>query len=60
MMLADYKDIEPDLIGELDLLHEIEKSSLRCNYLAGPGVRRRFREGVDAEFHLCRCVESRH
>jgi hypothetical protein len=51
-MLADSKDVEPDLIRELDLLHEIEHSFLSGNDLPGFRVRRRFRECVNAEFHL--------
>lgn len=48
MVLADAEDVEPDLVGELDLLDEMLQP-LRGAAEAAVGLRRGFREGVDAE-----------
>jgi hypothetical protein len=47
-MLADAKDIESELIGELDLLEQIANALCRRYSVAGPRVGCRFGEGVDA------------
>jgi hypothetical protein len=46
MVLADAEDIEADLVGEFDFLHQVTHALL-------PGqVRRAFDKGVDAQFHV--------
>ena len=50
VVLADAEDVEPDLVGELDLLDQVAEALLR----AEDGARRVGRalsEGVDAELH---------
>ena len=44
-MLANAEDVEPDLVGQLDLFEQIAES-LRC----GDGLVRQLREGIDTKF----------
>lgn len=52
VMLADAEHIEPDLVGEADLFHQLGEA------LGGRVLRPGLREGVDADFHgdhsICR------
>ena len=45
VVLADAEDVEPDLVGQLDLLDQVPQPLLRADF------RRQLREGVDPEFH---------
>ncbi len=51
VVLADSEDIEPDLVGELDLLDQVAQPLRRRRRPPRLGVGRHLREGVDAEFH---------
>ena len=51
VMLADAEHVEPELIGELDLLEQIGESLLRAHQMPG-GIRCALGEGVDPDFHL--------
>ena len=50
MMLADPEDVEPHLIGDRDLLHEIGEPLLRRDDRA-VSQRRGLDERIDPEFH---------
>ena len=51
MVLADPEDVEPDLLGELDLLQEVAQPlRLACGEAAGR-VRRDVGERVEADLH---------
>ena len=56
VVLADAEDVEPDLVGQLDLLQQVLQPLLGGDDVAGARVRRALREGVDAEFHGGRVV----
>jgi len=61
-MLADPEDVEPDLIGELDLLEESADPLLRADRSTGPRVGRSLAEAVDAELHegqVCKEMSTR-
>src|SRR5688572_7131294 len=45
MMLADAEHVEADLVGELDLFHQV------AHALRSGQVRRAFDERIDSEFH---------
>ncbi len=45
VVLPDAEDVEPDLVGELDLLDQVPQTLLRVE------ARRQLREGVDPELH---------
>jgi hypothetical protein len=51
VVLADAEDVEPDLIGELDLLDQLLQALLRADRLAGRRVRTDLAECVDSELH---------
>ena len=51
MMLADTVDIQPDLIRELNFLHEVAHALVEAHRLSSGGVGRGLCEGVDAELH---------
>ena len=51
MVFADAIDVEAELVGELDLLHQVAESLTRPDLLPGGGVERGFRKGVQPEFH---------
>ncbi len=51
MVLADAEDVEPDLLGELDLLQQVAHTLVRPDRLARLGIDTQFRERVDAELH---------
>ena len=53
VMLADAEDVEPYLVGELDLFEQIAES-LRCS----DGLVRQLREGIDTKFD-CSTVTAR-
>ena len=55
-MLADAEDVEADLIGELDLLHEIAEALGRIDAPPGFRVGAHLGKGVNAQFHACRPV----
>src|SRR5438034_3440141 len=46
-MLADPEDVEPNLVGELDLLDQVAQPLRRAH-----GARGQFGEGIDAKFHV--------
>ncbi len=50
-MLADAEHLEADLIGQLDLLHQVAQPLRRARDLPGGRVRRVLDEGIDANFH---------
>ena len=52
VVLADAEDVEPDLVGELDLLDEVAQPLAGRQRAPVPGVRGDLREGVDAQFHV--------
>ena len=49
VVLADSEDVQPDLIGVLDLLDQVAQPIRRRDLAAGVGVRGR--EAVDADLH---------
>ena len=51
VVLADAEDVEPDLVGELDLLEQVAEPLRGRDRPARPRVGRELREGVDAELH---------
>src|SRR5215216_6417297 len=51
-MLTDSEHIEANLIGELDLLHEIQQPPLGAYYLACSWIGRRLSERINAELHF--------
>ena len=51
VMLADAEHLEADLVGQLDLLHEIAQPLRRARDPPGGRVRRVLDEGIDADFH---------
>ena len=51
VVLADAEHVEPDLVGELDLLDEVAEALRRSQRLARDRVGRELRERVDAELH---------
>jgi hypothetical protein len=51
VVLADAKHFETDLIGELDLFHQIAEPLHRRLRLAGRRVRRVLDKRVDADLH---------
>ena len=50
-MLADAEHLQADLIGQLDLLHQVAQPLRRAQDLPGGRVRRVLDEGIDANFH---------
>jgi hypothetical protein len=50
-MLADAKDVEPDLIGELDLLQQLPQPQLRRDRAARLRIARRIGERVEPDLH---------
>ena len=50
-MLADSKDVETDLVGELGLLEEVTHPLLRADQVPVQRVLLQFREGVDPDLH---------
>lgn len=58
MVFADPEDIEPDLVGERDLLEEVREPPLRGDHRA-VGERGRLGEGIDADLHPGICQERR-
>jgi hypothetical protein len=46
VVVPDAEDVEPDLIGKLDLLQEVAEALPRADL-----VRRELRKGEDSEFH---------
>lgn len=50
-MLAEAEHVEPDLIGQLDLLEQVTQALLGADGPARLGVGRQFGERVDAKFH---------
>jgi len=55
-MLADAEDVEPHLVGELDLFQQIPQSLILSDQMARAGIPRALRERVDAEFHDHSCL----
>ena len=51
VMLAEAEHVEPDPVGELDLLHEIGEGLVETDRLAGRRIEPGLGEGVDAKFH---------
>ena len=51
VMLADAEHLQADLIGQLDLLHQVAQPLRRARGLPGGRVRRVLDEGIDADFH---------
>ena len=45
MVFADTEHVEADLVGELDLLHQVAQA------FTGAGTWRHFSERIDSEFH---------
>ncbi|HEY6068242.1 MAG TPA: hypothetical protein VIU81_06060 [Gaiellaceae bacterium] len=50
-MLADAVDLEPDLVGQPDLLHQVTHARACRRHLPGLRVGSQFRERVDANLH---------
>src|SRR5207253_7708546 len=55
VMLAHAEDVQPDLIGELDLLEEPADPLLRADRPTGLWVGGSLAEAVDAELHEAKC-----
>ena len=51
VVLTDAEDVQPDPVGELDLLDEVAQPLLDADQLAGARVGCHLAEGVDAELH---------
>ena len=51
VVLADAEDVEPDLVGELDLLDQVAQPLLGADVGPTSTSEVELREGVDAEFH---------
>ena len=51
VVLAEAEDVEPDLIGELDLFQKLGEGLVEIDRLAGRAVEPGLDEGVDAELH---------
>ena len=51
VVLADAEDVQPDLVGELDLLEQVGQPLLGADRAAGRRVPQDVAEGVDPEFH---------
>ena len=51
MVLAEAKDVEPDLIGELDIFQKVGEGLVEIDRLASRGVEPGLDKGVDAELH---------
>ena len=51
-MLADPEDVEADLVGKLDLLHQVAQALARADRLPRAGVRRQLGKGVDPDLHV--------
>ena len=51
VMLADAEHFEADLVGQLDLFHQVAQPLRRIEQLAGRRVGRVLDERVDADFH---------
>ena len=51
MVLANTKDVEADLVGELDLLEQVAESLLGAQHRAGARIEGGFRERVKADLH---------
>src|SRR5690349_19855249 len=54
MVLADAEDVEPDGVGQLDLLEQVVHPLCRRDRLPGDGIRRQLAEGVDTQLHYLR------
>ena len=52
-MLAEAEDIEPDLIGEHDLLDEVAEPFRRAGPPSGDGIGSDVCEGIETDFHDC-------
>ena len=50
-MLAHAIDVEAELVGELDLFHQVAQPLAGGDLLAGGRIERGFSECVEAEFH---------
>ena len=50
VVLADAEDVEPDLVGELDLLEQVAQPLLGADLVRG-----QLREGVEPELHVHQC-----
>ena len=48
VMLSDAEDVEPEPVGELDLLHQVAKPLCRVDALPARRIRPQLRERVDA------------
>jgi hypothetical protein len=48
VMLSDAEDVEPEPVGELDLLHQVAKPLRRVDCVPARRIRAEFRERVDA------------
>ena len=57
VVLADAEDVEPDLIGELDLLDQVAQALRGADHPPGSRVGRQLGERVDPELHLS-CSDS--
>jgi hypothetical protein len=51
MMLTDAEDVEADLVGELDFLHEITEPLRRADDLTAVRIRSGLRERIDTDLH---------
>ena len=51
VMLAEAEHVEPDAVGELDLLHEIGEGPVEADRFARRRIEPGLGEGVDAKFH---------
>jgi hypothetical protein len=52
VVLADAEHVEPDLVGELDLLDQVAQALLGRDRLPAGGIGGALAEGVDAELDL--------
>ncbi len=59
VVLADAEDVETDLIGQLDLLHQVSEPLDGVDPLAGQRIRGIFDKRIDPEFHAIAPVKMR-
>ena len=53
MMLADAKDIQPDLVGELDLFQKILHALNRAEAESGCRIGDDCTKAIDTDLHVC-------
>ena len=58
MVFAEREDVEPELVGEFDLLEQVLETLFRARRLAGYRIDADIGERVETEFHELRSVSN--